>query len=163
LKKSDDAAAAELHELAAKLRMALAQVTRAQRQEVTGRLTAVQLSALCKVELHGPLRLGALASREQVAGSTMSRVVASLELAGLIQRRTDPSSARCSLVTITRAGRRQIEEVRRDRTDLMTCRLAKLGAAHQRALAAAVPALEALVESVTPGAPPSERARRLRG
>jgi DNA-binding MarR family transcriptional regulator len=137
----------DLVELAAKLRIALALLTRCQRQDVPGKLTAVQLSALCKVDVHGPLRLGDLAAREQVAASTMSRVVGALSTAGLITRRTDPASARCSLVTITQAGRKQIDAVRLDRTDLMTCRLSKLSPAHQRALASALPALEALVET----------------
>jgi len=163
--KREEARNIELVELAAKLRIAFALVTRSQRQDVPGKLTAVQLSALYKVEVYGPLRLGDLALREQVAASTMSRVVGSLEAAGLLKRRTDPSSARCSLVAITGAGRRQIDAVRRDRTDVMTCRLAKLAVEHQRALAAALPALEALVESAMPGIAEREveRNRRARG
>ena len=155
----------DLVELAAKLRIALALVTRSQRQDVPGKLTAVQLSALYKVELYGPLRLGDLAAREQVAAPTMSRVVGSLASAGLLTRRTDPTSARCSLVTITKAGRKQIDAVRLDRTDVMTCRIAKLSPLHQRALASALPALEALVEMSMPGIAEREveRTRRARG
>ena len=165
MKKRGAHPSANLVELAAKLRIVFALVTRAQRKDVPGKLTAVQLSALYKVELFGPLRLGDLASKEQVAGPTMSRVVAGLESAGLVRRGTDPTSARCSLVTITAAGRRQIDAVRRDRTDVMTCRLAKLGREHQRGLAAALPALEALAEVATPGIAQreTERTRRARG
>ncbi|HEY3594815.1 MAG TPA: MarR family transcriptional regulator [Polyangiaceae bacterium] len=156
-------------ELASRLRIAFALVTRAQRQQVRGKLTPVQLSALHKVEVYGPMRLGDLAAREQVAGPTMSRVVASLESAGLIRRDIDPTSARCSLVTVSRAGRQQLDAARRDHNDHMSCRLATLTAEHQRALSEALPALEALVEAVFPGedAGPREiersrRARRMR-
>lgn len=151
--------------LAVKLRIVFALVTRAQRQDVPGKLTAVQLSALYKVDVFGPLRLGDLALREQVAPSTMSRVVRSLEVAGLVRRRSDPASARSSLITITATGHRQIDAVRRDRTDVMTCRLTKLAPDHQRALAAALPALEALAEHATPGIAKREieRTRRARG
>jgi DNA-binding MarR family transcriptional regulator len=132
---------------------------------VPGKLTAVQLSALYKVDVYGPLRLGDLAAREQVAPPTMSRVVASLMAAGLVRRRHDPASARSSLISTTARGRRQIDVVRRDRTDVMTCRLTKLAPDHQRALAAALPALEALAEHATPGVARREieRTRRARG
>jgi hypothetical protein len=81
----------------------------------------------------------------------MTRVVGSLEEARLVNREVDPTSARCSLVTITRAGRQQLDAARRDHTDYMSCRLAKLAPDHQRALADALPALEAIVEVVLPG------------
>jgi DNA-binding MarR family transcriptional regulator len=138
-------------ELATRLRIAFALMSRAERQNVPDRLTPVQLSALYKVDVHGPLRLGDLAAREQVAGPTMCRVVASLEGAGLVTRDTDPTSARCSLVAVTPAGRDQIDAVRRDRTDIMACRLAKLSPRQHRALVLALPAIEALVEAVIPG------------
>jgi DNA-binding MarR family transcriptional regulator len=138
-------------EVATRLRIAFALVTRAQRQQVRGALTSVQLSALHKVDMHGPIRLGDLAGREQVASPTMTRVVASLECASLVTRTIDPSNARCSLVTITKAGREQLDTVRRDRTDYMSCRLSTLSLRHQRALGEALPALDALVEAVLPG------------
>jgi DNA-binding MarR family transcriptional regulator len=136
---------------AARLRIACALVTRAQRQQVRGTLTPVQLSALQKVDLFGPLRLGDLAQREQVRGPTMSRVVASLEQAGLVHRAVDPKSARCSLVVLSAEGREQLDATRRDYTDFMACRLTSLGPEHQAALAAALPALEALVAVALPG------------
>jgi DNA-binding MarR family transcriptional regulator len=138
-------------ELATRLRIAFAFVTRAQRQQVRGPLTSVQLSALHKVDMHGPIRLGDLASREQVAGPTMTRVVASLESGGLVSRAIDPSSARCSLVTISKAGREQLDAARRDHTDYISCRLSTLSPQQQRALRDVLPALEALVEAVLPG------------
>lgn len=150
MKKPAKVTAAQI-ELATRLRIAFALVTRAQRQEVPGRLTPVQLSALHKVDMHGPLRLGDLAAREQVAGPTMSRVVAQLEALGMVRREVDPTSARCSLVVMTVAGRERLDAVRRDRNDQMTCRLAQLAPEHQRALAEALPAIEALVEAVLPG------------
>lgn len=142
----------ELIELAMRLRIAFALIARAQRREVPELLTPVQTSALYKVETYGPIRIGDLAACEQVAGPTMSRVIASLESAGLVKRKQDPTSARSSCVTITAAGRRQIDAVRRDRTHVMARRLAELEPKHRRALGAALLAIEALVESVTPEA-----------
>lgn len=140
----------ELIELAMRLRIAFALIARAQRQEVPELLTPVQTSALYKVETYGPIRIGDLAACEQVAGPTMSRVISSLESAGLVTRKQDPTSARSSCVTITAAGRKQIDAVRRDRTHVMARRLAELEPKHRRTLGAALQAIEALVESVTP-------------
>jgi DNA-binding MarR family transcriptional regulator len=140
----------ELLELAMRLRIAFALMARAQRREVPEQLTPVQISALCKVELHGPIRLGDLAAHEQVAGPTMCRVVTSLESSGFVTRATDPTSARSSQVAITASGRKQLSVVRRDRTHVMARRLAALSEEQRAALAAALPAIEALVESVEP-------------
>ena len=137
-------------ELAMRLRIAFALIARAQRREIPERLTPVQISALCKVDLYGPIRLGDLAACEQVAGPTMSRVVTSLESGGFVTRAPDPTSARSSQVTITARGREQIDAVRRDRTHVMARRLAGLDPEHRSALHAALPAIEALVETVTP-------------
>jgi DNA-binding MarR family transcriptional regulator len=142
----------ELIDLAMRLRIAIALIARAQRQDVPEQLTPVQTSALYKVELHGPIRVGDLAACEQVAGPTMCRVVTSLENGGFVTRETDPTSARSSRVRITASGRKKIDAVRRDRTHVMARRLTGLSAEHRSALAAALPAIEALVESVTPDA-----------
>lgn len=140
----------ELIELAMRLRIAFALIARVQRQDVPEALTPAQISALYKVDFWGPIRVGDLASREQVAGPTMCRVVASLEKGGFVTREPDPTSARSSRVTITASGRKQIDVVRRDRTHVMARRLAGLSAEHRAALGAALPAIEALVDSVTP-------------
>ncbi len=156
----------ELLDLAMRLRIAFALIARAQRRDVPEQLTPVQISALCKVELHGPIRLGDLAAHEQVAGPTMVRVVTSLENSGFVARETDPTSARSSRVTITASGRKQISVVRRDRTHVMARRLAALSDEQREAITAALPAIEALVESVEPDTGPAlrelERSQRRR-
>ncbi len=135
----------ELMELAMRLRIAFAMIVRAQRQEVPERLTPVQIAALHKIECFGPVRLGELAASEQVAGPTMTRVVASLEEGELVTRRPDPTSGRCTWLTITARGRKQIDAVRRDRTNVLARRLAALTPDQRAALVVALPAIEALV------------------
>ena len=60
----------------ARLRLVVARLYR-QMVQASGRqdLTLSQLSALAKIEEHGPLRLGELAAREGVAGPSMIRSV----------------------------------------------------------------------------------------
>ena len=53
-------------------------------------LTPSQLSALGVVARQGPLRLSELAEIESVNPTMLSRVVAALDEAGLVRRRTDP-------------------------------------------------------------------------
>ncbi|MEU4302480.1 MarR family winged helix-turn-helix transcriptional regulator [Kitasatospora aureofaciens] len=57
-------------------------------------LTSAQLSALARVEQHGPLRLGELAAREGVAVPSMVRTVAPLVADGLIAKTPDPQDGR---------------------------------------------------------------------
>src|SRR4029079_3311427 len=113
---------------------------------------------------HGPIRLGDLAAHEQVAGPTMVRVVTALENSGFVARETDPRSAVSSRVSITASGRKEISAVRRDRTHVMARRLAALSDEQRSALAAALPAIEALVEAVEPDTGPAlhelERSQR---
>jgi DNA-binding MarR family transcriptional regulator len=74
----------------------------------------------------------------------MTRLVGVLADAGLVARETDPVDGRGSLVALSPAGRALLEEIRRERTSLLVNRLAALSAADRAALAAALPALEAL-------------------
>ena len=58
------------------------------------------------------LRLSDLAQRTLVTLSGISRLVTSLERAGLVQREPDPTNRRAVLVTLTREGRRQLAAAR---------------------------------------------------
>jgi DNA-binding MarR family transcriptional regulator len=75
----------------------------------------------------------------------MSRVLAALDDAGLLVRTPDPQDARSALVELSSAGRAMIEQLRTERTAVLAERLARLAPEHREALAAALPALEALV------------------
>jgi DNA-binding MarR family transcriptional regulator len=105
----------------------------------------LQTSVLVTLEEHEPLRLSELARREAVTPPTMSRVLAALDDAGLLVRTPDPQDARSALVELSAEGRSMIERLRTERTALLAQRLDRLSQEHREALAAAVPALEALV------------------
>ena len=105
----------------------------------------LQLSALVTVETAGPLRLSDLARREAVTAPTMSRVLSALDEQGLVVRSPDPQDARGVLITLSELGAVKINEVRTTRTALVARRLARLDSAQRSALAAALPALEALL------------------
>jgi DNA-binding MarR family transcriptional regulator len=74
-----------------------------------------------------------------------SKIVASLEVRGLIERRSDPDDRRCSLMAITEAGLIYLEEARAAGRSWLAAQLTELGGADVGALTAALPALEQLV------------------
>jgi DNA-binding MarR family transcriptional regulator len=67
-------------------------------------LTRARLSALGRLVLGGPCTLGQLAAREGVRPPTMTRLVHSMEAAGLVTRERHPSDGRSILIRATPAG-----------------------------------------------------------
>ncbi len=132
-------------ELAARLRLAIGRLHRRIRVDSGAGLPPLQLSVLSTLDVHEPLRLSDLARREAVTPPTMSRVLGSLEEQGLVQRRVDPSDARSSLVSVTDLGRATLARIRTERTALLADRIDRLSPRHRAALAAALPALEAML------------------
>ena len=100
---------------------------------------------LATLQRGGPARLTALAAREGVTQPAMTQLISRLEGAGLVTREPDPTDGRVVLVTITEAGRSTMALRRRERTERLSVLLAQLIPEHQAALAAAIPAMEALV------------------
>ena len=129
---------------AARLRVAITRLNRQLRQQTVGDLTLSQWSALISVELHGPLRIGDIADRENVSAPTATRLTASLEERGLVERETDSTDRRSSYVNITERGREQLEWARRVTTAKLAQRLAALSDADVQQLLDVIPLLEAL-------------------
>jgi DNA-binding MarR family transcriptional regulator len=131
---------------AARLRVAVARLTRHLRQTAPGELTLSQCSSLVTVETQGPVRVGDVAEREGVSAATATRLVARLEELGLVARATDAVDRRSWLVTLTPAGRAKLEWARRRRTERLAQRLSTLPPADVQRLLDALPVLESLVE-----------------
>jgi DNA-binding MarR family transcriptional regulator len=132
---------------AARLRMAIARLSRRLRRHELAGLTPTQLSALATVDRAGPLRLGDLAAAEGIAPSTLTRLVTALEERGYVERCPVPGDARASTLTITPAGHDALERIRRESTIVLADRLRTLTAEQRAALAAALPALEQLADA----------------
>jgi DNA-binding MarR family transcriptional regulator len=106
--------------------------------------TAATLATLAS---SGPRRLTALAAREGVTQPAMTQLVGRLEHAGLAVRAADPDDGRAVQVQITDAGRALIEQRRVARAELLSALLGQLSQADQDALAAALPAINALASA----------------
>lgn len=129
---------------AARLRFVLVRLVRTLRRAGQSTLTASQVSALATAEDFGPLRISALATHEAMDPSVATRVVASLEVLGLLRRTDDPEDKRASLVDLSESGRRALSELWSERTLGLTSRLERLTQEERHAIEAALPALEKL-------------------
>src|SRR3984957_1793709 len=97
--------AAANDELATRLRVAVTRLNRKLRQQALAGLSPAQASALGAVNRLASPTLGELAAAEQVQPPTVTRLVTSLERAGLVARETAGADRRVVRVKITAEGR----------------------------------------------------------
>ena len=132
-------------ETAARLRVVIARLARQLRQHSPGGLTPSQWAALATAEAHGPLRIGDLAEREGVTAPTATRVVASLEEAGLLSRTSDPADRRTSYIALTDAAREKLEFARGAQNNELVQRLSAMPLVDIQQLIDLLPVLESLL------------------
>jgi DNA-binding MarR family transcriptional regulator len=140
------AAALDPHQVD-ELRLALIRLERKLRKSAgSGGVTPSQYSALFALDRHGPFRLGELGRREQIGKSTVTRLVAGLEVRGLVTRAEDHNDARSSIVGITAEGRALLAQLARGSNDYLRQRLEGLEDAELARLRDAIGALTRLAE-----------------
>lgn len=133
-------------ELASGLRSAVTRLNRRLRQHSVGGLSPAQVSLLGTVNRMGLPTLGELAEAEQVRPPTMTRLVATLEEAGLVLRQADSSDGRVIRVRLSAEGRRTLLKIRSLKTAFLTRQLAQLSDEERQLLGRAVAVLERLTE-----------------
>jgi len=132
-------------ELASQLRLALLRAARRLRsQRVNTSITLSQLSALATVGKCGPMSAGELAGIERVQPPSMTKILASLEAEGLVQRTPHPDDRRQSIISITDAGRALLAEETEARDTWLATRLADFSPDELRILGDAVAVLDRL-------------------
>lgn len=132
-------------ELATRLRVAVTRLNRRLRQQSLAGLSPAQASALGTVNRLDRLTLGELAAAEQVQPPTMTRLVASLESAGLVVRETDGADRRVVRVRVTAEGRRTLQRIRTLKNAYLNRRLASLDPTERELAEAMTTLLEHLV------------------
>jgi DNA-binding MarR family transcriptional regulator len=132
-------------ELAGRLRLSINRLHRRMRQESLGGLSPAQSSALGSVLRLGSPTLGELAAVEQVQPPSMTRIVASLQDAGMVTRVTDVTDRRSARVHITPGGKRALERIRTLKNAFLTRRLSELSPDEQERAAELVDLLEHLL------------------
>jgi DNA-binding MarR family transcriptional regulator len=114
-------------ELAVRLRLAVTRLSRRLRHKGETSISASQLSALSTIERRGPMTLGDLAAAEEVQPPSMTRIVAHLEEAGLVDRRVWEQDRRVARVRVTAAGRQLLQRSRTRKDAYLARRLQTLG------------------------------------
>jgi DNA-binding MarR family transcriptional regulator len=114
-------------ELAGRLRLSVIRLSRrlrSQRSEET--ITLTQLSALYTLGSCRAMTPSELAASERVRPPSMTRVISSLEEAGLVSRRQHPTDGRQSIIELTTAGADLLAEEASARERWLDKRLAEL-------------------------------------
>src|SRR5580704_1314588 len=125
-------------------------------------LSLTSAATLATLERSGSSRLTWLAVREGVTQPAMTQLIARLEDAGLVDRAADPADGRVVQVRITADGRAMLAGRRAVRAERVARLLDRISPDERAALAAALPAMDALAsaeraEPVTAGLTIGER------
>jgi len=132
-------------ELASALRLAVLRTARRLRsQRVNTAVTLSQLSALATVDKCGPMSAGELAGIERVQPPSMTKILASLEAEGWVQRSPHPDDRRQSIISITQAGHDLLDAETRARDSWLATRLVDFSPDELRILSEAVGVLDRL-------------------
>jgi DNA-binding MarR family transcriptional regulator len=134
------------HELATRLRLAIARSARRLRQEAGTDLSPSLTAALATIERFGPLTPTELAARERVQRPTVTRVACRLEERGLVTRAPDPADGRSALITLTPAGRELLAEIRTRKDAFLSERVEALTPEDRATLERAAALLEGMLE-----------------
>ena len=134
-------------ELASQLRPSLLRLTRLVRnQRVDTSVTLTHLSAMATLAKHGPMSAGELATCEKVQPPSMTKVLATLEERGLVNREPHPSDKRQAIIAITDPGTALLDQERLSRDRWLSRRLESLTAEERVLLERVVPILDKLAE-----------------
>lgn len=137
------AAACRPPALAADLRVAVTRTVRRLRLERSSeQITDGQYAALAALANRGPMSPTALAEDQNVQCPPMSRIIGALVESGLARRDEHPTDGRQVVVSVTQAGRAEVDETRRRRNVWLESRLAELTPADRETLARAAHLLE---------------------
>jgi DNA-binding MarR family transcriptional regulator len=116
------------------------------RMSVPGELSSTAAFTLARLSRDGSSRLTELAAHEHVSQPAMTQLVSRLEAQRLAERFSDPADARVANVRVTADGEALVARRRAARAARFTELFGALPAAHQAALAGALPALQLLAE-----------------
>jgi DNA-binding MarR family transcriptional regulator len=133
-------------DVAARLRLAVVRTARRMRQESGAELSPTLLAALASVDRLGPLTPSELADVERVKRPTATRIAATLERDGLIERAADPRDGRACLLSASPRGRTLMRKVRSRKNAYLSRRLRKLPDEDVQVLERAAEVLERMLE-----------------
>jgi DNA-binding MarR family transcriptional regulator len=111
-------------------------------------LAVAQFELLAALAEHPGTRPGQLARRLNMRPNTVTTIVNALGSRGMLERVTAPGDRRAVELTVTEAGREAVLAWQATNAAVLHLALSTLPARQRRALAAAVPALDALARAI---------------
>ena len=140
--------AASASKLAAELRTTFGNLKRkVQQQSGRNDLTSSQIAVILRLENDGPSTVSSLARAEGMRPQSMSSVIAPLEKNGFVAGAADPNDGRKTLMSLTKACKKWIEDGRAARQDWLAQAIQrKLSPQEQKQVSSAIDLLARLAE-----------------
>jgi DNA-binding MarR family transcriptional regulator len=135
-----------LTDIATRLRRGTMRLSRRLRLSAAGSLSPGQVSILGWLDKNDSLTLGELATYEQVRPPSITPLVNSLQAEGLVACAKDEADRRSTRVVLTSKGRRELNVIRRRRTEFLEQKLLAFSPADRAKAAELVTFLEKLLE-----------------
>jgi DNA-binding MarR family transcriptional regulator len=135
-------------ETAARLRRAVTRLNRKLRASALGGVSPAQASMLASIAKLANPSLGDLAVAEQIQPPSVTRLVRDMLGEGLVTCSPDPEDRRCTRVSLSAAGRKELDTIRKKKAEFIEERLLTLNAHDQRRAREAAAFLEALLDDL---------------
>lgn len=132
-------------ETAARLRRAVTRLNRRLRYSALGGISPAQASMLASIDSLKNPSLGDLALAEQIQPPSVTRLARVMQKSGLITCSPDVEDRRSTRVSITALGRKEIENIRRRKTEFLERKLVALSTMDQQKADELVDFLELLL------------------
>ena len=137
-------AATDLSQLGVDVVVAAARLTRLASRDVSA-LPHAAMRLMGRLDELGPTRISELAKADRCSQPTMSNLVQRQEDNGLVRREPDPADSRASLISLTDAGRAELDRARHEAGAAVAARLRRLPPSDAATLRAAVTVMHSIL------------------
>ncbi|MFI5711293.1 MarR family winged helix-turn-helix transcriptional regulator [Kribbella sp. NPDC051620] len=145
-------ASTDLSQLGVDVVVASARLTRLASRDVSA-LPHAAMRLMGRLDELGPTRISELAKADRCSQPTMSNLVQRQEENGWVRREPDPADSRASLISLTPAGRAELDRARHEAGEAIAARLRLLAPEDIETLRAAVTVIHRILK-------PSEESNR---
>jgi DNA-binding MarR family transcriptional regulator len=136
--------ATDLSKLGVEVVVAAARLTRLASRDVSS-LPHAAMRLMGRLDELGPSRISDLAKADRCSQPTMSNLVQRQEENGWVRREPDPADSRASLISLTDAGRAELDQARHEAGAAIAARLNQLPAKDLATLEAAVTVMHSIL------------------
>ncbi|WP_328330137.1 MarR family transcriptional regulator [Kribbella sp. NBC_00382] len=138
-------ASTDLSQLGVDVVVASARLTRLASRDVSA-LPHAAMRLMGRLDELGPTRISELAKADRCSQPTMSNLVQRQEENGFVLREPDPADSRASLISLTPAGRDELERARHEAGEAIAARLQLLSPEDIETLQAAVTVIHRILK-----------------